>query len=161
MSYAFVQVSASGNGGGADELNRLLRGGRVIGVRKEFVANGEGSFWAFCVELADGRAPSGVDVAGRGKKPGVDYKEILSEGDFAVYSRLREVRKALAEKDAIPAYSVFTNEQLAQMVREQPQSMAAMGKLAGVGEARIEKYGEAMLKVLATPAASAAPGKVP
>ena len=90
-------------------------------MRKEFVADGESSFWAFCVELADG-APPGIGArTGTGAaKERIDYKEVLSPADFAVFSKLREVRKALAEKEAIPAYSVFTNEQLAQIVREKP-----------------------------------------
>lgn len=32
----------------------------------------------------------------------MDYKEILSEDDFAVFVRLRDARKELAGKEAIP-----------------------------------------------------------
>jgi hypothetical protein len=46
----------------------------------------------------------------------VDYKEVLNEADFAVFSRLRDLRKVIAEKEAVPAYAIFTNEQLAAMV---------------------------------------------
>jgi hypothetical protein len=46
----------------------------------------------------------------------VDYKEVMNEADFAVFSRLRDLRKVIAEKEAVPAYAIFTNEQLAAMV---------------------------------------------
>ena len=54
MPFEFIQVPANGQGGGKDALNRFLRGGRIASIRKEFVANGEDSFWAFCVEYVDG-----------------------------------------------------------------------------------------------------------
>ena len=66
-----------------------------------------------------GKTPDkGVSKTGR-----IDYKEVLDEKTFALFSKLREKRKVLAEKDAVPVYSVFTNEQLAQM--------AQRGKLIG------------------------------
>jgi hypothetical protein len=38
------------------EMNGFLRGHRVLAVKKEFVADGENSFWTFCVEYLDGAA---------------------------------------------------------------------------------------------------------
>jgi hypothetical protein len=32
------------------EMNAFLRGHRVLAVKKELVADGENSFWTFCVE---------------------------------------------------------------------------------------------------------------
>ncbi|MBX3731407.1 MAG: hypothetical protein KF791_02295 [Verrucomicrobiae bacterium] len=48
MAFAFFQIPAMGGGAAGEELNRLLRSGRIASVRKEFVPNGDGSFWAFC-----------------------------------------------------------------------------------------------------------------
>src|SRR5262249_18188096 len=45
-------------------------------------------------------------------------------------------------------YTVFTNEQLAQMVQARATSKAALEQVAGVGDARIEKYGERVLAIL-------------
>jgi superfamily II DNA helicase RecQ len=146
MPFEFIQVPATGQGNAKDELNRLLRGGRIASVRKEFVAHGEDSFWAFCIEYLDGPAGGGRGASGG---PKVDYKEVLNEADFAVFSRLRDLRKVIAEKEAVPAYAVFNNEQLAAMVTGKVDSLAAMGKVEGVGAARVEKYGAAFLQVLA------------
>jgi superfamily II DNA helicase RecQ len=109
------------------------------------VPNGEDSFWAFCIEFLDGVL--GADK-GRGGGPKIDYKEVLDEAQFAVFARLRDLRKALSEKEAIPAYSIFTNEQLAAMVTGKVDSLAAMGTIPGVGAARLEKYGAAFLAQL-------------
>lgn len=50
MPFEFIQIPANGQGNAKEELNKLLRGGRIDSVRKEFVSHGEDSFWVFCVE---------------------------------------------------------------------------------------------------------------
>jgi superfamily II DNA helicase RecQ len=54
----------------------------------------------------------------------------------------------VAEKEGVPVYTVLTNEQLAQMVQKKVSSKAGLKEIEGVGEARVEKYGEAVLRVL-------------
>jgi superfamily II DNA helicase RecQ len=145
MPFEFIQIPANGQGSAKEDLNRFLRGGRIASVRKEFVAHGEDSFWAFCIEYLDGAVGGGKGASGG---PKVDYKEVLNEADFAVFSRLRDLRKVIAEKEAVPAYAIFTNEQLAAMVTGKVESLTEMGKIDGIGAARIEKYGAAFLKAL-------------
>ena len=77
-----------------------------------------------------------------------DYKEILSADDFAVFAKLRELRKEIAQREAVPVYTVFTNEQLAQMVENRCRSKTDLEKITGVGDARIEKYGQGFLELL-------------
>jgi len=149
MPFEFIQIPANGQGSAKDELNRLLRGGRIASVKKEFVSNGEDSFWAFCIEYLDGVLGTDRSRSGGSSAPKVDYREILSEGDFARFVKLRDLRKALSEKEAIPAYSIFTNEQLAAMVTGKVDSLAGMSAIQGVGAARLEKYGKAFLALLA------------
>ena len=94
------------------EMNAFLRGHRVLAVKKEFVADGENSFWTFCVEYLDGVGAGAMLPGGR---PKVDYKEVLKPEEFEVFSRLRDWRKSVAEKEGVPVYAVLTNEQLAQI----------------------------------------------
>lgn len=155
MPFEFIQIPANGQGSAKEELNKLLRGGRIASVRKEFVPNGEDSFWAFCIEFLDGVL--GADK-GRSAGPRVDYKEVLSAEDFEAFSKLRDLRKALSEKEAVPAYSIFTNEQLAAMVTGKVDTQAALAKIDGIGAARIEKYGAAFLTALKNVARASGPG---
>ncbi len=136
-------------GGAEAEMNGFLRGHRVLVVKKEFVPDGENSFWTFCVEYLDG-AGAGASPPGS-KLPKVDYKEVLKPEEFEVFSRLRDWRKAVAEKEGVPVYVVLTNEQLAQMVQKKVNTKTGLKEIEGVGEARVEKYGEALLRFLATP----------
>jgi superfamily II DNA helicase RecQ len=58
------------------------------------------------------------------------------------------LRKDIAQAEGMPVYTIFTNEQLAQMVQTRTTTKAALEKIAGVGDARIEKYGGRVLELL-------------
>lgn len=77
---------------------------------KVFVA-GETPAWCVFVEFVQ-QAESSVKSAGK-----VDYMKILSQEEFSVFSKLRELRKAVAAKDGVPLFVVFTDEQLALIER--------------------------------------------
>jgi len=134
---------------GADEravedLNAFLRSHRVANVDRQFVADGANSYWSVYVTFVDGRASTYPDKP----KKRIDYREVLNEHDFAIFARLRTLRKTLAEHEGVPAYALFTNEQLAEMVRRNVDSKKTLSEISGVGEARVEKYGDAFLSAL-------------
>ncbi|MBU4260273.1 MAG: hypothetical protein KKC76_00140 [Proteobacteria bacterium] len=93
VQYKFFTISARGDGEDEECLNRFLRHNRILTIHREFVQNGENSYWNLAVEyLAGGNRATGQSP-GRTEKDRVDYKEVLSPGDFAVFARLREWRK--------------------------------------------------------------------
>jgi ATP-dependent DNA helicase RecQ len=49
----------------------------------------------------------------------------------------------------VPVFTVFTNAQLAEMVRMPVSTAADLGKIDGVGETRVTKYGKEVLAELA------------
>lgn len=152
MQLRFFSISARDPAAAEAELNALLAAGRVAGLERQFVAAGAESFWAVVVTLADGPGPLPSALkAGGARKP--DYRELLSEADFAVFARLRALRKSVAESEGVPPYAVFTNEQLAGLVRERVRSAEAMGRIDGIGPARVERYAAIFLPVLAESAA--------
>lgn len=139
------------------EMNGFLRGHRVLAVKKEFVPDGENSFWTFCVEYLDGNILVTRGASSSQKAPKVDYKEVLSSEEFELFSRLRDWRKAAAEMEGVPVYAVFTNGQLAEVVQKQITSKAGLKEIEGVGDARVDKYGEALLRLLVDPPTSTTP----
>jgi superfamily II DNA helicase RecQ len=130
-------------GGPADELNAFLSTHRILAIERHFVPESINSVWAICVTYLDSAGRPPAEKRGR-----VDYREVLSDSDFALFARLRALRKALAEKDGVPAYALFTNEQLAEMVRRRVHSIQALEQIDGVGPARTEKYGAPFLDIL-------------
>ncbi len=106
-----IQDLASSEG----ELNGFLANHRVLSVDRHFVEHGASSFWTVCVDYLDGQPATSSDSRSRRAK--VDYRDLLSPEDFAVYAKLRDLRKEIAQAEAVPVYTVFTNAQLAQMVQ--------------------------------------------
>ena len=147
MQMAFFTVPARGDSGLQENLNAFLRSHRVLSVHREFVGQGDHSFWAMAVEYLEGAAAS-TSGSSSSRKPRVDYKEVLSPDDFAVFAKLREWRKAVAEREGIPVYAVLTNEQLAAIATNRPSSAAAIKDVEGIGDAKAGKYGEGVLAVL-------------
>jgi len=146
MQYKFFGIPAAGAEQAEAELNAFLRGHRVTAVHRELVREGSAAFWALCVEYLEGAGGSGSGKGGG--RPRVDYKEVLSEADFAVYSRLRERRRELAEKEAVPVYAVCTNEQLAEMAKRRVSTPAGLQEIEGFGEAKAAKYAAGLLEIL-------------
>jgi superfamily II DNA helicase RecQ len=116
---------------------------RFVPPHRQFVSDGGNSAWSICVTYLEGG-----DRATAEKRGITDYREVLPEAQFRVFAKLRALRKELADRDGVPAYALFTNEQLAEMVRGSVTSLAALRKINGVGQARAEKYGAAFLAML-------------
>jgi len=148
MQMVFYAIPARSDAGLQEDLNRFLRSHRVLTVHREFVAQGDNSFWALSVEYMEGTASSSPEAASRGGKQRVDYKEVLSPEDFAVFAKLRDWRKATAEQEGIPVYAVLTNEQLAAIATKRPGSTTALRDIEGIGEGKAGKYGEAVMAVV-------------
>ncbi len=143
MKYQFFTIPVHSFEISQQELNSFCSGHRVATVEKQFVANGDASFWTVCVTYLDGNEKQAASQRSR-----VDYKEVLNEKDFTIFAILRNLRKTLAEKEGVPAYALFTNEQLATMVRRRITEITDLSSIGGVGKARLEKYGGAFLSVL-------------
>ncbi len=60
------------------EMNAFLRSHRVLTVNREFVADGENSFWCFNIEYLD--RPKGAVNRSGGKAPKVDYRGLWIKG---------------------------------------------------------------------------------
>jgi superfamily II DNA helicase RecQ len=143
MKLAFYKIPVDDAQAAQDELNRFLSSHRVTNIEKNFVNNGANSCWAVCIEYLDG-ATSQLPV----RKGKVDYREVLNEKEFAVFAKLRNLRRTLAEQEGLPAYALFTNEQLAAMVQRRVTSKGDLSGIDGIGESRVGKYGEAFLAIL-------------
>ncbi len=121
MSFKFFHIPVRDAAAAEEALNTFLGNHRVLSIDRRWVDQGADSFWSFCVDYYEGKtATRGQNLRTKGK----NYKEVLSPGDFAVYAGLRDLRKEIAQAEAVPVYTIFTNEQLAQMVQASVQTKA-------------------------------------
>jgi hypothetical protein len=135
MQLNFFAVAIHGGEDTEAELNRFLTGHRVIAIDRQFVNSGASSAWSVCVSFDDGAATGATRtaMARRGK---VDFRDVLSDVEFVVFARLLALRKEHAE--GIPAYAIFTNEQLAEMVQKRATSATGLRAIPGIGSAAPE-----------------------
>lgn len=145
MRFRFFTIAAQAPESGQDALDAFCAQHRIVALDKQFVGQGTESFWSVCVTFVPGGESA---LAAAGKRDRIDYKEVLSEQDFAVFAELRNLRKAMSEQEGVPAYALFTNEQLAEMVTKRVATLAAMGEIEGVGKSRLEKYGGPFIGLL-------------
>lgn len=122
-----------------ERVNMFLRAHKILKIEKEFYHyNGLGC-WSLFVSYLE-NAPSAFQSQ-QEKKPKVDYKQVLENDVFQKFSRLREIRKQLATDDAVPAYAVFTDAELAEIAQIENVSPQELRKISGIGDKRVEKYG--------------------
>lgn len=69
--------------------------------------------------------------------------------DEVLFEELRELRKRLASVAGVPPYIVFGDATLVQMSRDKPADEAALLDITGVGQHKLEKYGQEFLDSIA------------
>jgi ATP-dependent DNA helicase RecQ len=69
--------------------------------------------------------------------------------DPDLFETLRELRRSLAAEQGVPAYVVFHDATLLAMADARPADLEAMATVSGVGETKLERYGEAFLAAIA------------
>ncbi len=75
--------------------------------------------------------------------------------DEELFERLRGWRAGTAAEAKVPAYVVFTDATLVAIAETMPQSLAALARIAGVGPAKLERYGADVLAELGVGAGGA------
>ncbi len=70
------------------------------------------------------------------------------DNEKELFSALKSKRMELARERSVPAYIIFPDTTLHQMLLHKPQTREEMGKLNGVGPHKLEKYCEAFLEVI-------------
>ena len=141
LQYAAFLIPLYPGSAEQEEMNRFLRGHRIVQTRKELVTNNAASHWAILVEYLDNQDKK----TGEQIKSKIDYKETLNPADFSLYSKLREIRKKLAEENGLPVYAVCTNEQLAEIAKRRPLTLTECMKIEGIGQGKADKYIPAFL----------------
>ncbi len=126
-----------------EEMNTFLRSKKVLQVTQKLLGRKPGAAcWTFVVTYVD---DVGTAERFRGK---IDYKEVLGPAEFNRFSAMRDIRKALALENKVPPYVIFTDYELSEMAKLEEITLEAMRKVKGIGESKVEKYGNKFLTML-------------
>jgi superfamily II DNA helicase RecQ len=63
---------------------------------------------------------------------------------------LKEWRLSRAREEGVPAYVVFTDRTLSELLRMAPRTPAELAAVPGIGPAKLERYGPELLATLGT-----------
>ena len=106
----------------------ILRGEATINLRKP----------------ADKKERRRKTQRGNAQKPSLE----IAPHETGRWDQLRATRARLAREQGVPAYVIFHDATLVQMLRDRPQTLDELTKISGVGAAKLTKYGEAFLAAL-------------
>jgi len=124
LAQGFLQPDPGGHGGlqlGPD-CRALLRGEQTVRLRADLPA-----------ARTRRQAPSPAVVA---------------PADAPAWEALRRQRRELAEAEGVPPYVIFHDRTLAALLEQRPRSLDEMAAVPGIGQHKLERYGEVFLEVL-------------
>ncbi|MBE8715922.1 DNA helicase RecQ [Cellvibrio polysaccharolyticus] len=105
-----------------DGCRAMLRGEETIRMRRESRTTGQQ----------------------QSRRPAVD----IAPEDLGLWHALRACRKTLAEAQGVPPYVIFHDATLREMLEHRPLNERELLALTGVGDSKLERFGEAFLEVI-------------
>ncbi|MEW8691273.1 MAG: DNA helicase RecQ [Candidatus Thiodiazotropha endolucinida] len=72
----------------------------------------------------------------------------ISDSNQAIWQALRNLRLELAQTQGVPAYVIFHDATLIEMAEKRPRDKQQLALISGVGDHKLERYGDAFLSLL-------------
>ncbi len=119
--------------GDMEEVRAVYRGDRRVSVRSLRAADA----------APKGRKRAKERGERRGEAPGVE------PADASLFEALRAWRRERATEQKLPPYVIFHDTTLAAIARRRPATVDALAEISGVGQAKLERYGADVLRVVA------------
>lgn len=119
------------------EVNAFIRGHRVLQIDRHFASEG-GGYWTLFVEYMGGDPQDKVPPAKRS-----DHRDVaatLPEEARAKYDRLKAIRRTIAAQESLPAYLIFTNEELAVLAQMPALNEETTKHVKGIAPKRLGDY---------------------
>jgi ATP-dependent DNA helicase RecQ len=131
IARGLLTVDLEGHGGLrlTDACRAVLRGEQPLMLRRD------------AKPAAAGR--SGTKTKGAAHKNTFD-----KDGDNRLWEALRQRRSELAAEQGVPPYVVFHDATLTEMVHRRPRTLTEFAAISGVGERKLDAYGEDFLDVI-------------
>ena len=75
-------------------------------------------------------------------------ERVVAEEDLELWDALRACRQSFANEHNVPAYVIFHDKTLHEMLAFRPQTAAEMLDISGVGQTKLDRYGDGFLSIL-------------
>lgn len=121
----------------------------VLSIRDHFFMKEDVPYLTLVVRYRPAVLPAPADSARPESQRDESWRERLQESDWPLFNTLRSWRSERAKQEGLPPYIICNNRQLAEVVKARPATLAALGHLEGFGEAKLKKYGQDLLALVA------------
>lgn len=95
-----------------------------------------------------GDEPIRMTLEVRGTQTGPRSVTMKPQVDKVLLSRLTRLRRGIAEEQHVPPFIIFTNATLRDMAVKRPRTRREMLRVDGVGEGKMDRYGDQFLRVI-------------
>jgi len=130
VAQNFLRVDMAGHGG----LSISAQGHKFLKTKNN-------------LQMRKHQEPTKSEGKTKSQKKGI--LALVSEQDKFLFEVLRAKRTEIAKSQNIPPYVVFHDKTLLEMAKNRPQSLEKMSTITGIGEVKIQRYGDDFLKVIA------------
>ncbi len=86
--------------------------------------------------------------AQRAERTAKSREPFAGASDDPLWLALKTKRTALAREQGVPPYVIFHDSTLVEILNHRPHTLDEMGRISGVGQAKLAKYGDAFLQVV-------------
>lgn len=126
VARSLVEVDIEGHGGLrlSESCRPVLRGEKTLMLRRDVL----------------------LDKSKRGSS---EKRQPVGTADSALWNALRAKRRELADAQDVPPYIIFSDATLMAMVDARPKNHQQLSRLSGIGQRKLELYGDEFLQVLA------------
>ncbi len=147
MGYLYADSEAYGVLKLEDAARAVLKGEIAVQLREETAAPKKSK------ERSRGRGgsrSSGDQRAKTASQSGSQAEDRIEQGTpaAALFDALRAWRAAIAREHGVPAFVVFHDSTLAAIAAQRPASLTQLRAISGVGEAKLARYGVALLELI-------------
>jgi ATP-dependent DNA helicase RecQ len=84
----------------------------------------------------------------KGGRSGKPAKPAVTGANGDVFEALRALRKRLADEAGMPPYIIFNDASLREMAERQPTTLPEFSTIAGVGQAKLQRYGGQFVELI-------------
>ena len=126
-------------------LNQLVHKGLI---RVDITAHASLRLTEASRPVLKGQVPVQLAVPRLEFKPEKKAKQAPANYDRTLFTRLKHLRKVLAEENEVPPYVVFSDATLVDMACKLPITRNTLLEVSGVGQTKLERYGDAFIKLI-------------
>ena len=136
--------------GGLLEADIEAYGGLKLTEAARPVLRGEQEVWLRRdADPAKRKAQRAERKAQRSAQRNTKLREPFADtGEDSLWLALKAKRMELAREQGVPPYVIFHDSTLLEILNQRPDSLTELGRISGVGQNKLAKYGEVFLKVI-------------